>query len=75
MGTVAVLFRIVARLGDALWATKGVVVGFYVGSLFVWVIWFAWLLTWRWAALQKAGFPDGHYSWLQVLLILRRVNH
>ncbi len=41
-----------------------------MGSLFVWVIWFAWLLTWRWTAFQKAGFPEGHWCWLEVLLIL-----
>jgi len=65
-----VLAAVVVRVGDALRATKGEAVGFYVGSLFVWVIWLAWLVTWRWTAVRKAGFPDGHWRRLQVLLIL-----
>ena len=65
-----VLAAVVVRVGDALRATKGESFGFYVGSLFVWVIWFAWLLTWRWTAFQKAGFPEGHWRWLEVLLII-----
>jgi predicted transporter len=65
-----VLAAVVVRVGDTLRTTEGESLGFYVGSLFVWVIWFAWLVTWRWTDVRKAGFPDGHWRWLQVLLIL-----
>ncbi len=65
-----VLAALVVRVGDTLRSAKGESFGFYVGSLFVWVIWVAWLLTWRWTAARKAEFPDGHWHWLQVLLIL-----
>ena len=61
---------VAVRGGDALRATKGEAVGFYVGSLFVWVIWLAWLVTWRWTAVRKVESPDGRYRWLEILLIL-----
>ncbi len=65
-----VLAAAVVRVGDALRATKGESFGFYVGSLFVWVIWFAWLVTWRWTATRKAESPDADWRWLRVLLIV-----
>jgi hypothetical protein len=56
-----VLAAVVVYVGDTLRATEKVSFGFYVGRLFVWVIWFAWLVNWRWTADRKAGFPEGHW--------------
>jgi hypothetical protein len=58
----------VVRVGDRIGVTQGQAAGFYIGSLFVWIIWLAWLVTWRWTGARQAEAPAGRWSALQLLL-------
>lgn len=60
---------VVVRLGDRVAVSQGRPVGFYIGSLFVWIIWLAWLVTWRCTSARRAGAPV-RFSSLQLLLAL-----
>jgi hypothetical protein len=67
----------VVRFGDYLRATQGQAAGFYVGSLFIWMIWAAWIITWRWVAAREKASPNpwqrgmrGVLVFLGVLLLL-----
>ena len=58
----------VVQLGDRLALSHGRAFGFYIGSLFVWILWLAWLLTWRWTAARPAVISSRQRTWLRVLL-------
>jgi hypothetical protein len=64
-----VLAVAVVRFGDSLRTTQGQAAGFYVGSLFVWIIWAAWILTWRWVAVCKQASPARWQSATRIVLI------
>ena len=68
---VAIVLAVAAvRVGDALRATEGDATGFYIGSLFVWIIWLAWLVTWRWTVARKAEVPDRNRRLAKIRLVL-----
>lgn len=67
IGAILLSFAVV-RLGESLAATHGRPTGFYVGSLFVWIIWLAWIATWRWTGARKARARAPGWGWLQLLL-------
>jgi hypothetical protein len=67
LGALLLAFAVV-RLGDSIAVSQGRPVGFYVGSLFVWIVWLAWLVTWRWAGAQKAGASASRAGWVRILL-------
>lgn len=60
----------VVRLGDSLRPTQGEAIGFYIGSLFIWVIWLAWIVTWRWSVYRNEGAHDRRWRLLQAVLII-----
>jgi hypothetical protein len=60
----------VIQLGDGIAARQGQALGFYVGSLFVWIIWLAWLVTWRWTGARRAQAPAARLTAIQVGLAL-----
>jgi hypothetical protein len=67
LGAILLAFAVV-RLGDRLAVNQGRPTGFYVGSLFVWIIWAAWLVRWRWTAARRREAPARRWGWLQLLL-------
>jgi hypothetical protein len=69
LGALLLAFAVV-RLGDAIAASQGQPVGFYVGSLFVWILWLVWLVTWRWTGARNAETPTRGWAWLRVLLVV-----
>ena len=69
IGAIVLAFGAV-RIGDALRTSEGDAVGFYIGSLFVWLIWIAWLVTWRWYEIRKSESKDNRWRWLQNILII-----
>jgi hypothetical protein len=58
----------IVRLGDRIALSQGQPTGFYIGSLFVWIFWLVWLVTWRWTGARKAAAPALRWSGLRVLL-------
>lgn len=60
----------VVRLGDRIALTQGPATGFYVGSLFVWIVWVMWLVTWRWTGARKPEASARLWGWLRILLAL-----
>ena len=48
------------RFGDSLRSTHGDATGFYVGSLFVWIMWITWIVTWRWLSAREREGPGRH---------------
>lgn len=58
----------VVRLGDRVAVSQGQATGFYIGSLFVWILWLAWLITWRWTRTRKAEARARWWTGLQLLL-------
>lgn len=65
---VILLALAVIRLGDRLAIDQGRPTGFYVGSLFIWIIWVAWLVSWRWIGARQTQTPARRWRWLQLLL-------
>ncbi len=66
LGAIA-LAVIVIRSGDSPWPTHGDATGFYVGSLFVWIIWIPWIVAWRRLAVRERE-ASGHHRVALVLL-------
>jgi len=50
----------VVLFGDSLRRTHGDATGFYVGSLFVWIIWVPLVVTWLWLTDREREAPGRH---------------
>jgi hypothetical protein len=66
LGAIALAVAVV-RFGDSLRPTHGEATGFYAGSLFVWIMWVPWIVTWRWLGAREGEAP-GRYRFALVLL-------
>ena len=59
LGAIALAVAVV-RFGDSLKRTHGDATGFYVGSLFVWIMWIPWFVTFLWLAALERETPARH---------------
>jgi hypothetical protein len=66
LGAIALAVAAV-RLGDLLRATRGDATAFYVGSLFMWIMWIPWIVTFLWLGARERQTP-GRYRFALVLL-------
>jgi len=66
LGAIALAVAVV-RFGDSLRPRHGDATGFYVGSLFVWIMWIPWIVTVLWLGAREREAPGGHRCALVLL--------
>jgi hypothetical protein len=69
LGAIALAVAVV-RFGDSLRPTHGDATGFYVGSLFVWIMWVPLIVTGCWLGAREREFPGRHRAALVLLGVL-----